>query len=100
DSSDLFNFARTMGDPNYVNPLNRLVYERAPRSPEIMQRFAAQMDRELSPFEAVPTGAVLRWVLGAVLRGRLSIVPSFLAIGKRNGAVAKARGKGLALLHK
>ena len=99
DSIDLFHFARSMGDPSYVNPLNRLVYERAPRSAEIMRRLAAQLDREISPYDAIPGATVLRWVLGAALRGRLSVVPSFLAIGKRNAAVARARRERLALLH-
>jgi flavin-dependent dehydrogenase len=99
DSIDLFHFAVSMGHPSYLNPLNRLVYERAPSSPEIMRRLAAQLDRELSPYEVIPSATVLRWVLGAALRGRLSVVPSFLAIGKRNAAVARARRERLALLH-
>jgi flavin-dependent dehydrogenase len=98
DSIDLFHFARDLSDPNYVSPLNRLVYERAPASPKMMQRFAAQADRQLSPYEVLPTRTMLQWVLGASLRGRLSVIPSFLAAGKRNAGIERARKERLALL--
>jgi flavin-dependent dehydrogenase len=98
DSIDLFHFAKDLADPSYVSPLNRLVYERARESPEIMARLSAQADRELSPYDVVPTGTVMRWVAGAALRGRLSVVTSLFATGKRNAVVERARAERLALL--
>jgi hypothetical protein len=87
-----------MGDPGYVSPLNRLVYERLPDAPRILERLAAQADREISPYEVVPTGTVMRWVLGAALRGRFSVVKSLVATGKRNAARERVRAERLALL--
>jgi len=98
DSIDLFNFARDMADPSYAGPINRLVYERARTSPELMARLAAQADRELSPYEVVPPKTVVRWVAGAVFRGRLSLVPDFFAAGKRGARVERLRKERLALL--
>ncbi len=91
DSIDLFHFAHDMSDPGYVNALNQLVFERAGRSPELRARLAAQVNREISPYDVVPVGTVLRMVLGAVLRGKLSVVPAFLAAGKRGTQVERAR---------
>ncbi len=98
DSIDLFHFAKDMGDPSYLSPLNRLVYERARTAPEILRRIAAQADRELSPYDVVPARTVTRWVIGAALRGRLSVVGSLFATGKRNAVAARAREERLALL--
>jgi flavin-dependent dehydrogenase len=97
DSLDLFHFARDMGDPGYVSPLNRLVYQRAPGAPSIVARLAAQADRELSPYEVIPTGTVMRWVLGAALRGKFEVVRSLLAAGKRNAARERVRTARLAV---
>jgi flavin-dependent dehydrogenase len=91
DSIDLFHFAHDMADPSYVNPLNQLVFARARRSPELLARASAQADREISPYAVVPVGTVLRIVAGAVLRGSLSVVPAFLAAGKRGARAARAR---------
>ena len=98
DSIDLFHFARDMADPGYVNPLNRLVFERAMASPEILRRLGAQTDRELSPYDVVPPGTVMRWVVAAALRGRLSVVPALFAAGERNAKVRRSRQARLALL--
>jgi flavin-dependent dehydrogenase len=98
DSIDLFHFARDLADPGYVSPLNRLVYERARKSPAVLARLSAQADREISPYEVVPRGTVMRWVLGAALRGRLSVVPSLFATGRRNARVERARQKRRALV--
>jgi flavin-dependent dehydrogenase len=98
DSIDLFSFAGDLGGASYVNPLNRLVFERVRQSPELMDRLAAQADRELSPYDAVPPATVLRWVMGAALRGRFSVVTSFFAAAKRSGHAARLRRERVALL--
>ena len=98
DSIELFYFARDMADPSYTNPLNRLVYEQAAKSPLIKRRMAAQADRELSPFAVVPMGHLLRWVGGAAVRGNLGVVKSFLETGKRNTATEKEHRARVALL--
>ncbi|MGO9837145.1 MAG: NAD(P)/FAD-dependent oxidoreductase [Polyangiaceae bacterium] len=98
DSIDLFCFAGDMGDPSFLNPLNQLLFEKARHSPALMARLAAQADRELSPYEVVPPGTVLGWVIGAALRGRLSVVPSFFAAARRGARAARARRERVGLL--
>jgi flavin-dependent dehydrogenase len=90
-STDLFYFAQYMGDPAYVNTLNERIYRSASRSPELLARVSAQADRELSPFEVIPFGTVLRAVTGGVLTGDLSVVRAFFAAGKRGTEVSKVR---------
>jgi flavin-dependent dehydrogenase len=98
DSIDLFHFAQDMGDPGYVNALNRLVYERARESPEVIRRMARQADREISPFAVLPTTTLLRWVAGATLRGDLPVLSSFLTTGKRSVGFQRLRREREALL--
>ena len=98
DSIDLFHFAADMADPGYLNPFNRLVFEHFRESPELLARLGAQLDRQLSPFDVVSTPTVMRWVMGATLRGNLSVVPSFVRAAKRNAHVHRARRERRALL--
>ena len=98
DSIDLFHFARDMGDPSYVNPLNRLVYEHAARSPDLMARLQAQANREISPYEVVQLGTLLKLMGGALLRGNFSVLPAFFAAGKRGATVEKERKERVGLL--
>jgi hypothetical protein len=98
DSIDLFHFAQDMADPSYVNPLNRLVYSMVGRSPELVERLSAQLDRELSPYEVVPMGMLLRAMAGAMFRGNFSVVPAFFAAGKRGAGVDRDRRERRALL--
>jgi flavin-dependent dehydrogenase len=98
DSLELFHFAKDFGDPSYINPLNALVYERAKERPDIVENLALSVDRKIAPQAAVPVRDVFRWTLGALLRGRFSVVPPFLAAGKRNGQVAKLRAETAARL--
>jgi len=46
----------------------------------------------------VPSGTIMRWIAGAALRGRLSVVTSLFAMGKRNAVVERARAERLSLL--
>jgi flavin-dependent dehydrogenase len=96
DSLDLFHFAQDMSDPGYLSPLNRVIYAQARSSPAILARLAAQADREISPYEVVPTPTVLRWALRAALRGKLSAVSSLLTAGKRRSVIDRARREQLA----
>jgi flavin-dependent dehydrogenase len=98
DSIELFHFASDMGSPGYMNPFNRLVYERVRRSPALGDRLAAIVDREVSPYAAVPSRNVLGWVAGAALRGKISVVRGFLSSGKRGKQVERDRRERVALL--
>jgi flavin-dependent dehydrogenase len=98
DSIELFHFASDMGSPGYMNPFNQLVYERVRRSPALLDRLAASVDREISPYGAVPSRNVLGWVAGAALRGRIAVVRGFLSSGRRGKQVARDRRERVALL--
>jgi flavin-dependent dehydrogenase len=98
DSIDLFHFARDMADPSYVNPVNKMVFALAARSPEFLPRLQAQARREISPYQVFPMGTVLRAVAGAMLRGNFAVVPAFFAAGKRGAKAARARRERVDLL--
>lgn len=93
DSIDLFHFAADLGSEDYVNPLNRLVFEHVRRQPALIARLAAGVDRQISPYEALAPHAVMGWVLGAVLRGTFSVVPSFIRRIGHEIAVQRARSE-------
>src|SRR5882672_10584771 len=97
DSIELFNFARDLADPGYVNPFNQLVYGRIRRSSALIDLLAASLDREVSPYAALPPRKVLGWVAGAALRGKLSVVRGFLSSGQRGAQVERARQERVAL---
>jgi flavin-dependent dehydrogenase len=98
NSMELFNFARDMGELDYNNPLTRLIIEKMSGSPEIQQRVIAMFDRTLSPYATVKTGEVVRWVLGALVRGKLGVLGPFFRAGKRQAAVMKELARRRALL--
>jgi len=91
DSFDIFHFAKQLGDPSYVNPLNELVYSRVAGRPDLIARMAKTSDREISPFGAIPARDVVGWTFRALLRGRLSLLPAFLRTGKANGTLEPLR---------
>jgi flavin-dependent dehydrogenase len=97
DSLDLFHFTKEMGDPEYINALNHLVYQNVAQRPDLIERMALSADRVISPYAAVPTASVVRWTLGAALRGRFDVVPPFLAAGKRGAALGALRREHHAL---
>lgn len=86
-SIELFEFARSTGDPGYNNPFNRLVFERLAASAELRRRIHAISQRELSPFAAFTTREVLGWVGSALLRGRFDVLAGFLAASRRASQV-------------
>jgi flavin-dependent dehydrogenase len=98
DSFDLFHFAKHMGEPEYINPLNRLVYQRVRQRPDLLARISKSTDREISPLTAVPTRDVIGWMASALLRGDFSVVSPFLATGKRNGELETQRREVFAAL--
>ena len=48
-----------------------------------MARMVAVIDRQLSPFEALPVPRVLSWITAAALRGRWRVIPEILGMGRR-----------------
>ena len=98
DSFELFNFARDMGELEYLNPFSELLFEKVAASPALLKRMARILDRELSPYAALKPSEVMRWTLGAVLRGNFSVLKYFFRAGKRATEVAKELERRRALL--
>lgn len=90
-STELFHFARDLGEPSYNNLLNRSVMARVGRSTDLRARLRAAMDRDVSPYAALPASAVLSAVGGQVLRGRVQILGELVRAAKRMREVQTAR---------
>ena len=81
-----------------MNTLNAAVFRAALRTPAIIAALQAQARREISPFDAIPMGVVLRATAGELLRGRLSVLKAFLAAGQRGVRVQRDKRERDALL--
>jgi flavin-dependent dehydrogenase len=88
-STELYAFARSLGEVGYNNAFNRTLFERLASRADLRDRVVAVNLRKISPFGAFSTGEVVRWSLAALLRGRFGVVGPFLAAGKRGAAVKK-----------
>jgi flavin-dependent dehydrogenase len=88
-SIPLFYFARDLGEVGYNNAFNRLAMERLCKEPELSERLVDVVERRVSPYDAFGIGTVLRWTLGAVLRGRFDVLKPFFKAGQVAAAVQK-----------
>lgn len=88
DIMPLFLDAKRLGTVGVNSPVMRLIFREASRQGDL-DSFAAIMDRRWSPFDFVPQSSLFRWVLGQVLRLRLGVLPSFLAVSKEMAAHQK-----------
>ena len=89
-SLPLFYFARDLGAVDYNNAFNRLFFERVIGEPAQCQRLVDVVERRVSPYEAFSTGTMMKWTLGAVLRGRFDVLGPFFRAGQVAGDVQKA----------
>jgi flavin-dependent dehydrogenase len=79
--------------------LDGLVLKNMDKDTELKKRMALVMEHKLSPFEAFPVSRIIKWTIGAALRGKLTVIPEFFAKGKRASFVnsqIKSRMKLLA----
>ena len=76
----------SLGSPGY---LDGLVLKNVNQDAELKKRMALVMEHKLSPFDAFPASKVLKWTIGAALKGKLNAIPEFLAKGKRAAFVNK-----------
>jgi flavin-dependent dehydrogenase len=97
DSIDLFHFAKEMGEPEYLNPLNEIVFREMGRSSALAEKLGESADRTISPFDVVSPGMAMRWTLGALLRGRFGVLPAFIATARRSAAREALRRERVAL---
>jgi menaquinone-9 beta-reductase len=89
ESLPIFRFSQDWGEGDEVTELERVIYRHVSRSDALKQAIIATTTREIDPYEALPTGLVVRWALGAMLRGRLEVLPQLLAVGARTKSVAR-----------
>jgi len=94
----LFFFGQDEGALGRPPALQRTVFSRLQRHPEMRARMAAVMEHTLSPYEALPVSRILGWALGDLLRGRPGVVGDFLAAARRNAAVGRELAKRRRLL--
>ncbi|HUS66882.1 MAG TPA: NAD(P)/FAD-dependent oxidoreductase [Kofleriaceae bacterium] len=88
-SVELYHFAKDLGLLRYNNALNQLVFQKLAVREDLHPRIVDVIERRVSPFEAIGVGTILRWTLGALLRGRFSVLRPFFAAGKYGGMVKK-----------
>jgi len=84
----LFHWSRDLGAADAVDPLERLMAERAPADPALLLRLGAILDGRLSPYSLVPPTRAIRWVAGEALRGRTGAIGPLLRTARR---MAQAR---------
>jgi len=90
--------ARRRGAVGANTPLLRLVIERAGRHRRLADRFGLVSERRISPTAAFSRSRILAWVLAAALRGRPSLIASFLKTGREfAGEGAEIRERRLLL---
>jgi flavin-dependent dehydrogenase len=95
----LFYFGQDEGSLEPPGYLDSLVLKNMNNDPELKKRIALVMERKLSPSDAFPVSKIFKWVIGAVLKGKLKVIPEFFAKGKRASFVnsqLKSRMKLLA----
>jgi flavin-dependent dehydrogenase len=95
---ELFNFARDLGEVDYNNALNRTLFQHIAASPELQSRIHKVSTRELTPAAAFSPGEIIRWTFGALLRGRLGVIPRFFRAARKGAAVAKELERRKSLL--
>lgn len=88
-SLPLFYFARDMGALDDNNAFNRLFFERVCAQPAMSERLVDVVERRVSPYEAFGPGTMLRWIFGAMVRGRFDVLGPFLRAGQVGAQVAK-----------
>jgi flavin-dependent dehydrogenase len=98
DSLELYNLARDMGELDYNNPLNQIVFAKINTSQDLHDRMVRVIDRELAPSASIKPGEILRWTFGALVRGNLGVVRAFMRAGKRQSVVKKELARRRELL--
>lgn len=98
ETMPLYFEALRLGHVGFNDALNVALFEHAARDQALADRFGLVADRQISPFELLSNGRMLRIVAGAALRGRLEVLPAFLQTGKQLGVYQQevARRAGLA----
>ena len=94
----LFFFGKEAGAAGSPAELRRDLISHLTTLPDLNARIVALMERQLSPFEALPISCILRWTWGAALRGRWGALGELLGAGGRAAAVHRELSARVKLL--
>lgn len=84
-----FYFGKDEGALGAPLRIQEVVFRNANRSPQLRARLGQVAEHTLSPYDVFPAATVLRWTLGAALKGSPSLLLEFLTMGKRGAIVAR-----------
>jgi menaquinone-9 beta-reductase len=87
-SISLFFQAEDMSALGFDNAFNRLIFGRINATPALVPRIHEVMDRKRSPYDMVPLGSAVGWLLRELFRGRFSLLPLFFNAGQRGAWVS------------
>jgi flavin-dependent dehydrogenase len=82
-------FAEDEGRAGAPLELQCTIFEHVARSEALCRDMVKPIEHEHSPYAQFTPGQIAWWTLAAALRGRLAVVPQFLASGKRMAAIQK-----------
>jgi hypothetical protein len=94
---DAASFPSDLGELDYNNPLNQLVFEKLAANEALHSRIIDVLERKRSPYQAFTPGEILRWTFGALLRGRFGVLRPFFRAVKRAAQVQRELDQRLAL---
>lgn len=83
DALPRYRLAQQRGEPGALNPVVPLVLGKAASTPWLPQAMVREIEHDANPFDVLPAGHVMRWVVGAALRGRPGLLRHFFAQGRR-----------------
>jgi flavin-dependent dehydrogenase len=89
NSWELFNFTRDLGELDYNSALNQTLFAQLAANPELHARLVGVVERTLSPYTAFSPGELIKWTLGALVRGRFGVLPRFFKAARRAMQIAK-----------
>jgi flavin-dependent dehydrogenase len=84
-----FYFAEEQGRAGPPGQLDCVVFEQVSRDERLRRAMVKTIEHEVSPYAIFSAAQIARWTLGAALRGRLRVLPEFVASGKRATAIQK-----------
>ena len=76
-------WGRDEGSLEPPTSIEMLVLDKVARSQKLQRMMTRLPEHRCSPYDVLPPSAILPTVLGAVARGRFSVIPEFLAQGRR-----------------
>jgi hypothetical protein len=79
----MYYFGKLQGAAGAPPKLDSIVLAHVAKDAELRERIVQTLTHELSPFEAVPTGRVLGWILQQLLLGRFGVLREMLERGRR-----------------